>query len=257
MSSTSPIGIERDAATLRLTLDAPPVNVISIAMLEILEREIRRADEDPAIRLIVIDANGKLFSAGVDVADHVGDLVAKMMDALERLFVTMDRCETIVVALAKGAAIGGGCELCLGADLCYAAESAKFGQPEIKLGLMAPPASVLLPRRIGEAKALDMLLTGRTISARDAELAGMIAGCYPDDRFEEETSKTLKILLSYSASALSHAKQAVRLSRDGELSETHNRVNRFYMDSLMKTADAHEGLAAFLEKRPASWKHRD
>ncbi len=256
MSGGAGIDVVRDGATVRLVLDAPPVNVIGIAMLDALERGLREADADDAVRLIRIEARGRTFSAGVDVADHVGDKVATMMESLERLFVAFEEIDTVTVAAVDGAAIGGGCEVALGADLAYASDRAKFGQPEIKLGLLAPPASVLLPRRIGEARALDLLLTGRTIDGAEAAALGLVARCFPADRFAAEVDAVCAGLLELSATALAHARRAVRLARGGDVAEAHRRVNRYYGESLMRTADAHEGLDAFLARRPPRWKHR-
>jgi cyclohexa-1,5-dienecarbonyl-CoA hydratase len=239
----------------RVTLARPPLNVLSTAMLVALAQAFERAEQDPQVRLVRLDAEGKLFSAGVDVADHVGERIAPMMDALWRLFDLFSSVSKPSVAVVHAAALGGGCEIALGTDLCLASDRASFGQPEIRLGLFAPPASVLLPRLVGERRALGLLLSGETIPAAEAERLGMVNAVLPHDSLEEEVSARLDRLLALSGAALRLAKQAVRASRDRPVREAHREVRRLYLDELMRTADAAEGLSAFLDKRPASWKH--
>ena len=168
MTTDESIRYASEGALARITIDRPPLNVLTIDMLDGLRRAFERAAADGEVRVVVLRAGGKLFSAGVDVADHVGDRVQLMMDSLARLFVTMDGLDKPTVSVVHGAALGGGCELTLATDLCFASERASFGQPEIRLGLFAPPASVLLPRLIGERQALWMLLSGETITASQA-----------------------------------------------------------------------------------------
>lgn len=240
----------------RITLDRPPLNVLTTAMLEQLASSFEEAAHHEQVRLIRLDAVGKAFSAGVDVNDHVDDKVKPMVGALARLFDVLERIPWPTVSVVQGAALGGGCELILGTDLCLASSRARFGQPEIRLGLFAPPASVLLPRIVGERRALGLLLSGDTISAAEAERIGLVNAVYPEEAFEQEADSFLRSLLGHSAVALRLAKHAVRLGRGLSVDEAHRAVNRSYMDQLMTTADPHEGLAAFMEKREPVWKHR-
>jgi cyclohexa-1,5-dienecarbonyl-CoA hydratase len=241
---------------VRLTIDRPPLNVLTTEMLETLAERLEEVSRLDEIRLVRLDAVGKAFSAGVDVADHLAGRVPAMMRALGRLFDAFERVPVPTVAVVQGPALGGGCELALGTDLCVASERASFGQPEIKLGVFAPPASVLLPRVVGPRRAMEMLLTGETIDAREAERIGLVNRLFPDDRFEEGVRRWQQGLLSLSAAALRHAKRAVRDAMRFDSSEARRRIDRQYEDELMRTADAGEGLGAFLEKRPPEWKHR-
>jgi cyclohexa-1,5-dienecarbonyl-CoA hydratase len=235
----------------RITIDRPPLNVLTIAMLDALADACERATESADVRLVRLDAVGKAFSAGVDVADHVGDKVETMMRALARLFDVLERVPMPTVSVVQGTALGGGCEIALGTDLCVASEAAAFGQPEIRLGLFAPPASVLLPRIVGERRALGLLLTGATIQAGEAERIGLVNRVFPSAGFEAEVDAWIAGLLAHSGAALRLAKRAVKEGRTSRAS-----VDRLYLDELMHTADADEGLRAFREKRAPVWLHK-
>lgn len=249
------IRLELEGPLARITIDHPPLNILSNALLERLASAFEAASSSDEVRLIRLDAQGKVFSAGVEVADHLGDKVQTMMHLLARLFETLERIRVPTVSVVHGAALGGGCELTLATDLCFASDRASFGQPEIRLGLFAPPASVLLPRIVGERRALALLLSGETIPAAEAERIGLVNRVFPADRLETEVESILERLLQLSRTALCQAKQAVKAARRLDLVAAHREVNRLYLEELMQTEDAHEGLKAFMEKRKASWKH--
>jgi cyclohexa-1,5-dienecarbonyl-CoA hydratase len=240
----------------RITLDRPPVNVLTTTMLHELAAALRRVGAHDAVRVVRLDAAGKTFSAGVDVGDHLGDLLPSMMAALADLFVAFDGVPQPIVAVVQGAALGGGLEVVLGCDLVVASEKATFGQPEIKLGVFAPPATVLLPRRIGLQAATGMLLTGAPIGAVEARRLGLVHEVVPDEGFEAAATAWVEKLLALSGAALRRAKRALRESSRMPVDAAHVRVHDIYMDDLMATEDAHEGLRACVEKRSAVWKHR-
>ena len=240
----------------RITLDRPPVNVLTTAMMRALTQALRDAAADPGVRVVRLDAVGKAFCAGVDVGDHLGDKLPEMMDALAGLFEAFDAVPQPVVAVVQGAALGGGLELLLGCDLVVASEAATFGQPEIKLGVFAPPATVLLPRLIGERAATRLLLTGETIDARAAERLGLLSDVAAPAALEDAAGARIASLLALSGASLVHAKRAIREARDIATRDAHARLHALYLGSLMSTEDAHEGLRSFMEKRPPVWKHR-
>ena len=252
---SGPIRVSKHGGCARITLDHPPLNILTNAGLAALADAFAETGADPATRLIRLDASGKAFSAGVDVGDHQGDKLHTMMRELARLFDTIDAVEQPTVAIVRGACLGGGCELMAAMDLCYASDGATFGQPEIRLGLFAPPASVLLPRLIGERRALELLLSGETIAASRAAEIGLVNRVFPDERLDAEVDAVCGTLLAHSGVALRQAKKAVRTARGSRSADARARVHRLYMDELMQTQDAHEGLSAFLEKRPATWRH--
>jgi cyclohexa-1,5-dienecarbonyl-CoA hydratase len=240
----------------RITLDRPPVNVLTTAMMRDLAEALRRVAADDAVRVVRLDAAGKTFSAGVDVRDHLGDLLPSMMAALADLFTAFDGVPQPIVAVVQGAALGGGLELVLGCDLVVASERATFGQPEIKIGVFAPPATVLLPRRIGLGAATGLLLTGESVNAAEAERLGLVNEVFAVEGFDAAATAWIEKLLALSGAALRLAKGALRESSRMPVAEAHIRVHDIYMNDLMVTEDADEGLRAFVEKRPAVWKHR-
>jgi cyclohexa-1,5-dienecarbonyl-CoA hydratase len=240
----------------RITLDRPPVNVLTTAMMRDLAAGLRRVAADDDVRVVRIDAAGRAFSAGVDVGDHLGELLPAMMDALRDVFEAFDLVPQPVVAVVDGAALGGGLEVVLGCDLVVASERALFGQPEIKLGVFAPPASVLLPRRIGLGPATGLLLTGESVGAAEARRLGLVNELFAVDGFDAQATAWIHKLLALSGAALRHAKRAIKESFGASVGLAHARVHDLYMRELMATEDAHEGLRSFVEKRPAVWKHR-
>jgi cyclohexa-1,5-dienecarbonyl-CoA hydratase len=254
MSKQVVLAVDGPLATL--TIDRPPLNVLTTEMLLALAEGLERVSADAAVRLVRLDATGRVFSAGVDIADHIGDRVGPMMRALSRLFEAFVSVPVPTVSVVQGAALGGGCELVLGTDLCLASDRATFGQPEIRLGVFAPPASVLLPRVVGRRRALEMLLTGEPIDANQAQAIGLVNRVFPADRFAQEVDRWQQRLLALSGVALRHAKRAVDQAERRTEGEAHRWIARQYEDELMRTADAREGLSAFIEKRPPVWKHR-
>ena len=245
-----------DGPVARITLEQPPLNILTTALMRDLADALDTASASEGVRIVRLDAKGKVFSAGVDVKEHVGEALKPMMDSLAALFEALDRVPVPTVAVVHGAALGGGCELALGTDLCLASEAASFGLPEIRLAVFAPPASVLLPRIVGERRALGMLLSGETVSAAEAERIGLVNQVYPADRFHRQVDECLGRLLELSGAALRHAKRAVVLARSRSQADAHRELIRLYQDELMRTEDAQEGLRAFLEKRTPTWRHR-
>lgn len=253
--SVAGIRVTHEGPVARITLDRPPLNVLNTAMMLGMAQALDEAAASPHVRVVRLDAVGRAFCAGVDVGEHMGEALAPMMDALARLFDAFERCPLPVVAVVQGAALGGGCEVVLGADLCVASERASFGQPEIKLGVFAPPASVLLPRALGERRALGLLLTGDTFSAAEARGWGLVYKVAAAETLQDEAAKVVSGLAALSGTALRWAKEAVRAARGRSVADGHAAVSGLYMDRLMTTRDAHEGLAAFLEKRAPVWAH--
>jgi cyclohexa-1,5-dienecarbonyl-CoA hydratase len=250
------VHLEIVSGLARITLDRPPVNVLTTAMMRELAASLRSVAANETVRVVRLDAAGKAFSAGVDVGDHVGDLLPSMMAALTDLFVAFESVPQPIVAVVQGAALGGGLEVVLGCDLVIASERATFGQPEIKLGVFAPPATVLLPRRIGLGAATSLLLTGESVSAGEARRLGLANEVLAVDGFDAAAAAWIEKLLALSGAALRRAKRALRESQGRPAGEAHARMHDIYMNDLMATDDAHEGLRSFVEKRPAVWKHR-
>jgi cyclohexa-1,5-dienecarbonyl-CoA hydratase len=239
-----------------ITWNRPPLNVLDIEALETLAGLLRDAKKRE-VRILVLSGEGeRAFSAGVDVADHVGDRAAALIGSFHKVFRDLFALEVPVVGLAKGLALGGGCELLLGCDVVYAADNLKIGQPEIRLGLFPPVAAVLLPRLIPEKRAWEMILTGETMGAMEAQSLGLVNRVFPMDECDEGAGRRIAALAELSGAALRHAKRALVAARGLGRDEAIHLVERLYLDELMDTEDAGEGLAAFLEKRPPRWRHR-
>ncbi len=252
--STGCVRVEHSGAGVRVTLDRPPVNVLDLAMLEELASVLGELGRNPGVTAVLLTGAGKAFSAGVDVADHTADRVDATIAAFHRAFVALAGLECPVLAAVNGAALGGGCELLLACDLVIARDGAKLGQPEIRLGVFPPVAAALLPRLIGRQRALDLILTGRTIPAREALELGLVGRVVPPDDFPAAVEETFAGLLSLSRPVLRLTKRVVLDGLEGSAGDALRRAEAGYLQELLPIEDSHEGLAAFLEKRPPVWK---
>jgi len=238
----------------RVTLDRPPLNILSIGMLRELLSALKEAATEHSLKALVVRAKGKMFSAGVDVADHTAEKVAEMISLFDRTCVSLAEFPAPTIAVVQGSALGGGCELVACCDLVIASEEARFGQPEIQLGVFPPIAAIRLPRQIGARRAAEILLTGELFDAAEAARIGLINRAVPASELEGAAEELVHKLGSLSAAALRACKQATRLGADEWLGL--EAVERLYLEKLMATQDAQEGLAAFLEKRRPVWSDR-
>lgn len=244
----------RDGRIGRITLDRPPLNVLDLAMFEALQRAIAEARADRRLAVLAVTGEGKVFSAGADVGDHTPDKVARMLELFHGAVRALLALEVPVVALAHGAALGGGAELALACDIILARDDLKFGFPEIQLAAFPPVAAALLPRVVGRHAALDLILTGRTLDADGAARIGLVSRVFPSPEFETGTTKVLAGLAGLSAPVLRLAKRAVREGEEVPFDGALERAERIYLDDLMREPDAHEGIAAFLAKRSPAWR---
>ena len=249
------VWLEGEGALLRLRLNRPKANLIDREMTAALDAALAAYLDHPRLAGVLIDAAGEHFSYGASIAEHLPDQVAAMLAEFHRLVRRMLASPVTILAVVRGQCLGGGLELALAGHLIFAAPDAKLGQPEIKLGVFAPAASCLLPELIGPARALDMLVSGRSISGAEAVAIGLAKEASADpeqaalDYFREH-------LASRSASALRHAVRAARLDYVARVEAKLAAVERLYLDGLMATRDPIEGLEAFLAKRQPTWKHR-
>ncbi len=240
----------------RITLNHPPLNVLNIEMMKEIVSILESLTHDSTIRLIVFDAQGKSFSAGVDVSEHMGDKTIEMIKVFHDIFRTMIKLNKPTLAIVNGSALGGGCELATFCDFVLAAEGSKIGQPEIQVGVFPPIACILFPKIIPQKKALELLLTGKVIDASEAERIGLINKCVPQEQLQEVSGKFISKLVKLSAPVLSYTRKAALVRFNKEFLDYLIEVEDIYLNQLMKTADAHEGLKAFLEKRKPVWKHK-
>lgn len=245
---------ERDGGISRIVLDRPPLNVLHRPMLEELEAEIAAAAADPGSRVLVLSGAGRAFCAGVDVADHLPDRVETTLSRFHGAVSGLLSLEIPSVAAVNGAALGGGCELAIACDVAIACRGAKLGQPEVRLGAFPPAAAALLPGLVGPRRALDLILSGRTIVAEEAEAWGLVTRTAPADDFEDEVEAYAAHLAALSKPVLKLAKRATRGDAE-RTARALRQAERLYLEDLIGLDDATEGLAAFLEKRDPSWSH--
>ncbi len=240
----------------RLILARPPLNILTIEMMEELNGALERVQALPEVRVLVMAAEGKAFSAGVAVEDHLGDRVKPMLEAFHRIFHLLRALPCPTVAAVQGAALGGGSELATFCDFVIASETATFGQPEIKVGVFPPIAAIHYPNRVGLARTLQLLLTGEVIGAKEAERIGLADRVVPAAQLATAVEEVLVKLSDKSRAVLALTRRAV-LNAAGQPFEAALRaVETLYHTELMATEDAHEGLKAFVERRAPVWKHR-
>ncbi len=247
-----------DDRVARITFARPPVNIFNIAMMREINDALNQCGRQRELVAIVFDAAAdcRAFSAGVAVEEHVEETIFQMLDSFHAIFRNIEQIARPTIAVVDGAALGGGCELVAACDIAIASERARFGQPEIKLGVFPPVAAVLLPLVIGDKRARELILTGELIEATEAVRLGLVNYVLPDNELEQKTSELLAGLRSLSAAALELTKRAIDLGRGRSLDSALKEVEDMYLHELMKTYDANEGINAFIEKRKPVWRDR-
>lgn len=252
------IKFQIDERVARITFAQPPVNIFNIAMMREINSALGLCSHERDLVAVVFAAASdcRAFSAGVAVEEHVEETIFQMLDSFHAIFRNLELMARPTIAVVDGAALGGGCELVAACDLAIASERARFGQPEIKLGVFPPVAAVLLPHVIGDKRARELILTGELIEAAEAARLGLVNYVVPSNELEQKTSELLARLRNLSAAALELTKRAIDLGRGRSLDAALKEVENLYLDELMKTHDANEGVNAFIEKRKPEWKNR-
>lgn len=250
------IRYEVSRGVARVTLDAPPVNILTGAMMTALAGAVERAGADRSLVALAVTAKGRAFSAGADVGEHRPEEAPAMIAAFSRLFEALGTLELPIVMAVDGAALGAGFELALMADILLASDRASFGQPEIRLGFFAPVGVAWLPTRIGLARALEITCTGRTWSAAEMAGFGLVSRVVPPGELDAALEGTLDDLRKASPVVM---RMNVGLSRrllDRPLGEARREAERVFLEELMATEDVREGIASFYDKRPPEWRNR-
>ena len=248
------IVLEREDGLAKITLNHPPVNIMDIPTMREINVALESLQDDDEIKAVLFGATGKAFCAGVDVKDHTADKVGEMVEVFHRIFRLMWSLDVPTVAAVNGAALGGGCELVTFCDMVIASERATFGQPEIQVGVYPPVAAVTFPRLMPYMKAMELLLTGAVIDARKAERLGIVNKVVPVESFEAEVASFVGKLTSLSSVVLRLTKRATLQGLTLGFEEALALSEDVYLNQLMKTEDATEGLRAFMEKRKPVWK---
>lgn len=239
----------------RIVLDHPPLNILTRDVMSGVRRELARLAREPALRVLILSAEGKHFSAGADVGEHLPPQYRELIPEFMQTVSDLATFPLPVIAAVQGRCLGGGFELAMAADIIVASEGASFGQPEILLGVLPPAACAILPRLCAAGLATEIALGGDAISAEEAERAGLVRRVVPESRLDEAALEIARKMTRHSAAALRIGKRM--LAGDPEtLRGALDRAGALYVDELMDTEDALEGLQAFLEKRKPEWRHR-
>jgi cyclohexa-1,5-dienecarbonyl-CoA hydratase len=242
----------------RIQLACPPLNIFNIAMMREIGDAIASCAQEREVVAVLFEAakGARAFSAGVAVEEHVEETIYQMLDSFHAIFRALEQAGKPTVAVVDGAALGGGCELVAGCDIVLASTRARFGQPEIKLGVFPPVAAILLPRIIGDKRARELILTGELIDAQEALRLGLVNAVVAQAELEQKTQELLVKLRELSAPALEFSRRAIEMARGRNFEDALTRVENLYLNELMKTQDANEGIKAFMEKRKPHWKNK-
>jgi cyclohexa-1,5-dienecarbonyl-CoA hydratase len=256
MSKLKYIKFEEVDAVARITLDRPKFNMMNIEMMDELNGLFETLMQNDDLKCIVLDAEGKHFCTGVEVADHKPDKVDDMIATFNRIFELTEQIEVPIIATVQGYCLGGGMELAIACDIIVAAESAQFGQPEIKVGFFPPYAAMRLPQLVGPARAIEICTTGKFYSAADARRMGMVAYVSEVDRLGETTNKIIKEIQANSPLIIRLNKRAVRQHLGMAFKPALAGVSDLFLNTMMKTEDTLEGIASYEEKRKPVWQNR-
>jgi cyclohexa-1,5-dienecarbonyl-CoA hydratase len=251
-----PVRIDRleEGALWRVLLDTPKANILDLRKTRMLSEIFDRARDARPLKGILIEGSGAHFSYGASVQEHLPGAFEEMIRAFHDLFHRMLESSVVTLAAVRGQCLGGALELVSACNRVFASSDAKFGQPEILLGVFPPVASVILAERVGRGAAEDLCLSGRSIAAEEARRIGLVDSI-ADDPSAAALEYARTHLVPRSATSLRLAVRAVRAGFAERFRQELAKVERLYMEELMSTADAVEGLQAFLDKRPPVWRN--
>ena len=240
----------------QITLNRPKFNMMNIEMMNELNGLLEDLLQDKDLKCVAINAEGKHFCTGVEVADHKPEAVDDMIATFNRIFQLTEQLEVPVIAIVQGYCLGGGMELAIACDVIVAGQGAQFGQPEIKVGFFPPYAAMRLPQLIGPAKAIEICTTGKFYGAQQAQGMGLIAHVAEDDQLAEAAEKIVKDIQGNSPLIIRLNKRAVKKHLGLSFEPALKGVSDLFLNTLMKTEDVLEGIASYEEKRKPEWKNR-
>jgi len=252
-SKLARLTLEISAPVARVVLRNPPLNVIDIAMMEELAQALGEIETRSDVSVVMLRGEGRGFSAGVDVAAHVPEQVETMLLKFHAVVRALVASKKVTVAAVQGHCLGGGAELAMVCDVVYTAASAEWGFPEIKLGCYPPVACTALAALVGQKRAAEMILMGRTITGTKAAEMGLANRAVPHEELDSAVDQTVQELVRLSPTALAITKKAVYAWDAMHFDKGLARAEKIYLEELMKTADAQEGIRAFMEKRAPRW----
>jgi cyclohexa-1,5-dienecarbonyl-CoA hydratase len=240
----------------RITLNRPPANVLSIEVMSEVNHALDALEYQREAKVVVLAATGKYFSAGFELRDHLGDRAYLMLEEFRKIFEQLAKLDKPTLAVVAGPALGAGSILAAGCDIVLAGAGARFGHPEIKGGVFNPVAAALLPRLVGRKKAFEMILGGGLLTAAEAEKIGLVSRVLPDERLDAEAAAFVQRFQEGSAPILQMTRRAVAGGLDLLLPEALRHAEDVYLNQLLATEDAEEGLKAVMAKRKPAWKDK-
>jgi cyclohexa-1,5-dienecarbonyl-CoA hydratase len=252
-SKLARLTVDVHAPLARLVLRNPPLNVIDIPMMEELAQALGEIEARADVSVVVLSGEGSAFSAGVDVAAHTPDKVDGMLLKFHAVIRALVASRKVTVAAVRGHCLGGGAELAMVCDIAYTTASAQWGFPEIKLACYPPVACTALAALVGQKRATELILTGRTISGAEAAEMGLANRAVSDEELTAVVDHTVQELLRLSPAALAVTKKAFYAWDAMHFDKGLARAEKIYLEELIKTADAQEGIRAFMEKRSPIW----
>ena len=255
-TSASRLAVEISAPVARFALHHPPLNVIDIPMMEQLTRTLAEIESRPDVSVIVLSGEGKAFSAGVDAAAHTPEKVEEMLTKFHGVIRALVATKKVTIAMVHGHCLGGGAELAMVCDMAFTTESAQWGFPEIKLGCYPPVACTALASLVGQKRAAELILTGRMISGKEAAEIGLANRSVAESELSAAVEECVESLSRLSSAALAVAKKASYAWDSTHFDKGLARAERIYLEELITTEDAQEGIRAFLEKREPRWTRK-
>lgn len=249
------IKLEKTEFTAKITLSKPPLNVLDIQDLIELEEILQGLNNQEKLKLIILESDQKVFSAGVNISEHSREKISELLKTFHSVFFTLMDLKIPTLCLVKSGALGGGAELALFCDLVVASKNAYFSHPEIKLGCF-PPVSLVSLGQINPKKALEIILTGEKLTAKQALEAGLINHVFTDEDFKEKTQELINSIISNSSSVILTTLKAFKRTNYTGLKEKLELSEKIYLEELMELEDSKEGIESFLEKRKPVWKER-
>lgn len=247
------LATEIESPVARISLQNPPLNVIDIPAMEQLSETLAAVESRADVSTIILSGEGKAFSAGVDVTAHTPEKVEGMLQKFHSVIRALVATKKIAIAAVHGPCLGGGAEMAMVCDLVCTTESAQWGFPEIKLGCYPPVACTALATLVGQKRASELILTGRTISGTEAAAIGLATRAVPDGQLENAVSEYIQHFGQLSSAAFAMTKKALYAWDSMHFDKGLARAEKIYLEELMKTADAQEGIRAFIEKREPEW----
>ena len=250
------VNFEKENNIAKLTLNRPPLNVMNIDMMTQMGDALESLYSADHIKLIIINSACKVFSAGVDMVDHAPQKVFQLLEAFHRIFLILGEVGKPTMAVVNGAALGAGCELAAFCDIVIASDNAKFGQPEIKVGVFPPIATVLFPYLVGKKRAMELILTAETIDAQEALALGLVNRVVPAEKLDETVIQLASKITTSSAAVLQIMKKAMLSGEGLSFEEALKSARDIYLNQLMALEDTNEGLRAFVERRAPVWRDK-